>query len=50
MSAENVPVLLNVPLTFLRTITLSLATVPTISPNAPEDGCLSVSSANRYAV
>ena len=47
--AENVPVSSNVPLTFLRTIVLSFLTVPTIEPDAPEEGWFSVSSANRYA-
>ena len=47
--AENVPVSSNVPFTFLRTIVLSFLTVPTIEPNAPEEGWFNVSSANRYA-
>ena len=38
MSAENVPVVSNVPTTSFRTIMLELATVPTIVPEALEDG------------
>jgi len=38
IEAEKVPVLSKVPFTFLRTIVLSFLTVPTIEPNAPEDG------------
>ena len=49
MSAEKVPVLLKVPTTFLSTIKLSLETVPTIEPDAPLAGCLSVSSTNKKA-
>ena len=43
------PVLSNVPLTFYNTIVLSFLTVPTIVPDAPDDGCDNVSSANKYA-
>ena len=41
--------LLNVPITFLRTIILSSVTVPTIEPDAPLAGCLNTSSTNKYA-
>ena len=50
MVAENVPVSSKVPLTFLSTIMLSFLTVPTIEPDAPEEGWFNVSSANRYAL
>ena len=49
MSAEKVPVLSNVPTTSFNTITLSFCTVPTIVPEALEDGCLNVSSTNKNA-